>query len=93
MELNKETEIYEVVPRNGRRSFYGKAKVIVIGKIHYLRSYDTIMGCIDYGTGKVHRYSDYHSNTTGAHVRSFFPDPEGFWKLPLEKKPKITVNL
>ena len=86
----QKTEIYELTPTNGRKSFYGKAKVIVSGNRHYLRSYDTIIGCIDYKTGKVHRYSNYHSNTTGCHVRAFFPDPEAFWKLPLEKQPDIT---
>jgi hypothetical protein len=89
----QKTEIYELAPTNGRKSFYGKAKVIVSGNRRYLRSYDTIMGCIDVKTGKVHRYSDYHSNTTGCHVRAFFPDSAAFWKLPLEKQPKITVTL
>ena len=90
--MAQKTEIYELTPRNGRKSFYGKAKVIVNGNRRYLRSYDTIMGCID-GDGKPHRYSDYHSATTGAHIRSFFPDPKGFWELPLEKQPKIMVAL
>ena len=90
--MAQKTEIYELEPRNGRKSFYGKAKVVIVGNRRYLRSYDTIMGCID-ENGKAHRYSDYHSNTTGAHIRSFFPDPQGFWKLPLEKQPQITVTL
>ena len=90
--VKRKTEIYELTPTNGRASFYGKAKVIVIGERRYLRSYDTIMGCID-ENGKAHRYSDYHSNTTGCHVKAFFPDAKEFWKLPLEKQPKITVTL
>ena len=89
----KKTVIYDLVPRNGRKSFYGKAKVIVIGNRHYLRSYDTIMGCIEFGTGKVHRYSNYHSTTTGAHVKSFFPNADAFWKTPIEKNPFLTVTL
>jgi hypothetical protein len=86
------TQIYELTPRNGRASFYGKARVIVKGDMHYLLSYDTIMGAINQRTGAIHRYSGYHSNTTGAHVRSFFPDSKAFWKLPIEKKPRVTVT-
>ena len=90
--MTQKTEIYELVPRSGRKSFCGKAKVIVVGNRRYLRSYDTIMGCID-EDGKAHRYSDYHSATTATHIRSFFPDPKGFWGLPLEKQPEIAVTL
>ncbi len=91
--MAQKTEIYELAPNNGRKSFYGKAKVIIIGNRHYLLSYDTVMGCIDYDTGKVHRYSGYYSYTTACHVKSFFPDPKAFWDLPLENQPKITVTL
>ena len=90
--MPKKTEIYELIPKNGRKSFYGKAKVIVVGNRRYLRSYDTIMGCID-ENGNAHRYSNYRSNTTGSHVKSFFPDSAAFWKLPIEKQPKIIVTL
>jgi len=91
-EMAQKTEIYELTPNNGRKSFYGKANVIVIGGRRYLRSYDTIIGCVD-ENGVMHRYSDYHSHTTGCHVKSFFADSNAFWKLPLEKCPKVTVTL
>lgn len=90
--MAKKTEIYELTPTNGRKSFNRKAKVIIIGNRRYLRSYDTIIGCID-ENGKAHRYSDHRSKTTGVHVKSFFPDYAAFWKLPLEKQPDITVTL
>lgn len=90
--MKAKTEIYELTPTNGRKSFYGKAKVIIVKNRRYLRSYDTIMGCID-ENGKAHRYSDYHSNTTGCHVKSFFGDSTDFWKLPLEKTPTLTITL
>ena len=89
---NIKTEIYELEPRNGRKSFYGKAKVIIVGNRRYLRSYDTIIGCID-ENGKPHRYSDYNSNTTCCHVKSFFGDSLKFWDLPLENTPTLTITI
>lgn len=88
--MSIKTEVYELTPTDGRKSFYGKAKAIVKGGWKYLRSYDTIMGGID-PKGKEHRYSDHKSKTTCRHVKSFFTD--GFWKLPVEKSPKITVTI
>lgn len=88
--MKNNTEIYDLTPCNGRKSFYGKAKVIVKGGWKYLRSYDTIIGGID-PKGKEHRFSSHKSNTTCAHVKSFFSD--GFWELPIEKSPRITVAL
>ena len=90
--MAKKPEIHELVPKNGRKSFYGKAKVIIVGNRRYLRSYDTIIGCID-ENGKEHRYSDWDSMTTRNHVKSFFRDGKAFWKLPLEPQPKISVTL
>ena len=87
------TEIYDLIPNNGRKSFYGKAKVIIIGSCHYLRSYDTIMGWIDHKDGSIHRCSDYKSYTTCAHVKSFTCGKVDFWSLPLEKKPTLKVIL
>ena len=78
--------IYDLIPTNGRKSFCGKAKVIVNGGIQYLLSYDTIMGAID-AEGKPHRYSGYYSSTTNNHVKSFFGFTKEFWNLPLENKP------
>lgn len=87
------SEIYELTPVNGRKSFNGKAKVIVQKNVRFLLSYDTIMGAID-ADGKVHRYSDFYSATTVNHVRSFCDmGKKEFWSLPLEKCPKVTFTL
>ena len=92
--MNKKTEIYELSPITSQKSFSGKAKVIIIGNKRYLRSYDTIMGCIDLATNEIHRYSDYKSHTTCKHIKSFLPyDYKKFWNLPIEEQPEITVVL
>ena len=89
----KALEIYELSPRNGRCSFYGKAKVIIADDGNrYLQSYDTIMGYID-KEGKHHKTSDYRSLTTDTHIKSFFGDGKAFRALPLEKTPEIWVSL
>lgn len=90
--MNNKTEMYELTPTNGRKSFYGKAKVVVKNGWRYLRSYETIMGGID-PNGTMHRYSDYHTMTTGSHVKSFFDDVKSFWKLPVEPTPELTIQL
>lgn len=84
--------IYELTPKNGRKSFYGKAHVIIDGKTAYLRSYETIIGSVD-PEGNAHRYSDHHSCTTGAHAKSFFDNAKAFWKLPIERAPRLTINI
>ena len=90
--MKAKTEIYELTPTNGRKSFCGKAKVIFADNRRYLFSYNTIMGCID-ENGKPHRYSDYHSNTTRCHVKAFFGDSLKFWELPLEKTPTLRITI
>lgn len=88
--------IYELTPKNGRKSFYRKAYVIIDGKTAYLRSYETIIGSVD-PEGNAHRYSDHHSCTTGAHVKSFLDrtnhDAKAFWELPIERAPRLTINI
>lgn len=88
-------KMYALIPTNGRKSFYGKANVIIDDKkeITYLRSYETIHCGID-SKGVVHRYSDYKSTTTCSHLKSFLGGKYvGYWELPLEKKPTITIEL
>ena len=86
--------IYELVPTNRRKSFYGKAKVIVDGNRHYLMSYDTIMGMIEAESGTMHRYSNYYSVTTNNHVIAFTGGRQKeFWALPLEDRPTIKLTV
>ena len=40
-------KIYELIPTNGRKSFYGKAKVIENNGKNFLQSYNTIVCKID----------------------------------------------
>lgn len=91
------THITELVPSNSRKSFYGRARVIEIAGAHCLRSYDTVVGCVD-KDGVTHRYSDWDSKTTRCHVKSFCEqfsdiDSKAFWKLPCEKHPALKVTL
>ena len=87
----------ELKPTNGRKSFYGKAKLMYNpeNRAHYLRSYDTTMA--GYVKGKVHRYSDYQSNTTSHHLRSFFAccgvsmTIKDFYALKCEKCPALAI--
>ena len=83
--------ICDLIPKNGRKSFYGKAKVLEHNGTRYLISYSTIMGAID-AAGKIHRYSNHKSYTTCCHVRSFFPDGKAFWNTQIEPLPALPVN-
>lgn len=77
-------EIYELKPLY-QKSFYGKAKVIVKGETKYLRSYDTIVMSRD-GNGKLHRYWNGWSATTGKHIRAFCGIGKTEWnKMEVEK--------
>ena len=87
------TEIYDLIPTNGRKSFYGKAKVIIQGGDKFLKSYDTIHCMVD-KFGNVHRFSDYKSNTTCTHLKSFLGDNyNGYWEREIEVKPVILIMM
>ena len=83
---NHNYKTFELMPTNGRKSFYGKAKVIVYPNgAQALISYETIVypngaqALISYETfvafrdvdGKVHRLWDGWSATTGRHIKEF----------------------
>ena len=34
-------KIYDLIPKNGRKSFYGKAKIYITGEVETLYSYNT----------------------------------------------------
>lgn len=84
---NMET-ITELMPINGRKSFYGKALLIHNNSGKYLRSYTTIVA--GYVDGEIHRYWSGRSNTTSAHLMSFFyavgtkMTTQEFYELPVE---------
>lgn len=62
--------VSELMPSNGRKSFYGKAHVIHADGTAYLRSYDTIVASVT-RDGAFHRHWDGWSATTGSHIASF----------------------
>lgn len=62
-------QIFDLRPINGRKSFYGKALVIIDGDTVYLRSYETIVCAIR--NGVFHRLWYGHSVTTMIHVNAF----------------------
>lgn len=64
-------EMYELIPDNGRKSFYGKAKVVIDDNGNeILYSYDTPIIKRDIN-GKLTKLWSGWSNTTGIHIKSF----------------------
>ena len=60
---------YDLPCLDARKSFYGKAKVIMEENRILLKSYNTIVGYIS--EGKFHRTWDGYSQTTVRHINSF----------------------
>lgn len=80
-----------------QQSFYGKAKVIVIDDVVYLKSYDTIVGFIK--DGEFCRTWDQYSATTMKHIQAFlykFDLPCGgksWWNgLPVTEMDDLTMR-
>jgi len=64
-------ETYELKPAvQNRKSFYGKARVILAGPLKLLKSYETIVCYID-AAGVLHRTWAGWSATTSRHVDAF----------------------
>ncbi len=61
----------EIMPKDGRKSFYGKAVVFHFDNgTDVLRSYNTIIAVRD-AQGNVYRTWDEWSVTTGRHIKAF----------------------
>lgn len=91
-------KIYELTPKDGRKSFYGKAKVIVAGDgpnlycfcgCEFLISYDSAI-CVRDTDGNILRLPcawterDNWSATTGRHIAAFCGlNKKKFLDLPL----------
>ena len=77
--------VYELMPTNGRKSFYGKAKVKVYDDgTKVLQSYNTDMMKIT-PDGKKIRLTDVWSMTSGNHIASFAGiNKKEFFNLPTE---------
>lgn len=61
---------FELTPQNGRKSFYGKAKVIETDDKIELKSYDTIVAQINKQTNEFTVNGKY-SLATNTHIKSF----------------------
>ena len=85
MKNDADFEIYDLIPQNGRKSFYGKAKVVVKNNERTLFSYNTpiIKKTAD---GILKRlYNCEPSATTLTHIRSFCRlNKKEFMALPFE---------
>ena len=60
--------VYELMPTDGRKSFYGKAKVIVNSNTETLKSYETLIAEKNTDTGEIKRlWGRMVSNNRQAH--------------------------
>jgi len=80
-------KIYELTPKNGRKSFYGKAQVIIDDYgTETLTSYGTPI-LQKYSDGRMCRLYDGWTDTTGKHILSFCGlNKSKFLALPLNEK-------
>ena len=83
--------VYELIPNDGRKSFYGKAKVFQYGDgAAVLKSYDTNVLRRD-PDGTLHRLWSGWSATTGRHVAAFAGIGKKEWDaLPVEHDDSLT---
>lgn len=63
-------QIFELTPTNGRKSFGGKAKVIVEGNVAKCLSYETIVAEFDL-ENNTYKENGYYSKTTTSHINAF----------------------
>lgn len=63
-------QIFELIPTNGRKSFGGKAKVIVDNGVAKLLSYTTFVAQINLETKEYTQNGEY-SQTTNSHIKAF----------------------
>ena len=63
-------QTFELKPVNGRKSFGGKARVVVENEKAKLLSYDTIVAEYDIKSNKFVTYGEY-STTTNTHIKAF----------------------
>ena len=76
-------KIYELIPNDGRKSFYGKAHVIVKDNgTETLRSYETDV-LYRSSTGELFRTWNDWSATTGRHIKAYCGlNKAGYMALP-----------
>lgn len=67
----KVVDEFVLLPIDGRKSFYGKCKVIETEQVLYLQSYDIIVCCWDKKRKIFNKLWNDYSATTMRHVNSF----------------------
>lgn len=66
------TQLFELMPQNGRKSFYGKAIVMIDDNgDQILYSYGTKIMVRKAENGQYKRFYDGWTTTTGNHIKSF----------------------
>ena len=63
-------QVFELTPTNGRKSFYGKARVIEENGVSKLLSYDTFVAEFNHKENKM-KVNGKYSMTTNTHINSF----------------------
>ena len=88
----------ELMPSNGRKSFYGKATVLEGNGLYFLKSYNTIVCSADQD-GKVTKYFQPTTKTTVRHLKAFleqFTDIDNAQYKTLEidsNRPELIVSI
>ena len=92
-------KLTELIPTNGRKSFYGKAKVAIVDGVVCLRSYDSTIASMSRNGNVYRHYDGERTNTTCTHLRSFLAtfapsaSEKEFWQLPVKPAPALWVDL
>jgi hypothetical protein len=63
-------KIFDLHPTNGRKSFYGKCKVMEDNGVSKLLSYDTVVAEYNHSENKM-KVHGYYSPTTARHINAF----------------------
>jgi len=70
LKTKKKMKVFNLIPTNGRKSFYRKARVIDDGITAKLISYETIVAEIELNTMEYTQHGDF-SKTTNIHIKCF----------------------
>lgn len=92
LRIGEKFKTTELIPDNGRKSFYGKALIHETARGVFLQSYETIVAMID-KQGNFHKLWGGYSDTTSKHVSAFMRlyglpgiGKKDWLKLPLLEK-------
>lgn len=84
---------HELTPTTTQKSFYGKAKIIETSEGKYLKSYNTIIMCVN-NDGSMIRFWSGWSATTGKHISAFCGlNKKEYLKLDYKATPEEQARL